>query len=142
MFLTGRPSALGRLPLNTIRRILLAQLLLTASLAGGIWALAGMVQARSLFVGGMICVLPNAFLALRMFAHGRDADPRRIVRAAYFGEVGKLALTALFFAAAFLAIKPLSAGYLFAGYILAQSIFWVALVIEKPGPGPSFDNRR
>ena len=89
-----------------------------------------------MFVGGLICVLPNAFLALRMFANGPDADPRSIVRAAYFGEVGKLALTALLFAAAFVAIKPLSAGYLFAGYILAQSVFWVALVIAKPGPAP------
>lgn len=138
----GRPRALSRLPLNTIRRILLAQTLLIAVTAAGIWALAGMIEARSLFAGGMICVLPNAFLALRMFATGRDADPRSIVRAAYFGEVGKLALTALFFAAAFVAIKPLSAGYLFAGYILAQSVFWVALVIGKPGPGPKTEDRR
>ncbi len=125
--------------MDTIRRILLAQIVLTAVVAGGIWGWLGLIEARSLFAGGMICVLPNVFLALRLFADGAGADPTRIVRAAYFGEVGKLALTALLFAAAFVAIRPLSAGLLFAGYIMAQLVFWVALLVGKPVVNPHND---
>ena len=71
-------------------------------------------------LGGLTCVIPNAFLALRLVVPRRDPGPGALVRAAYIGELGKLALTVLMFGIAFTLVRPLAAGALFAGFIAAQ----------------------
>ena len=51
----------------------------------------------------------------------RDPGARALVRAAYIGELGKLALTVLFFSMVFHAgTAALRQGALFAGFIAAQ----------------------
>ena len=62
----------------------------------------------------------EAFLALRLAASTRDPGARALMRAAYIGEIGKLALTVLFFSMVFTLVKPLAAGPLFVGFIAAQ----------------------
>jgi ATP synthase protein I len=88
----GRASRLG-----LISKVLLAQLGLSVVLAMLFWGIDGIVPAYSALLGGLICVFPNAFLALRLVVPRRDPGPDALVRAAYIGELGKLALTVLMF---------------------------------------------
>jgi ATP synthase protein I len=111
-------SAGGKVSL--ISKVLLAQLGLSAVLAMLFWGIGGRVPAYSALLGGMICVIPNAFLALRLVMPRRDSGPGALMRAAYIGELGKLALTVLMFSLVFTLVRPLAAWPLFAGFIGAQ----------------------
>lgn len=103
-----------------VTRLLLAQLGLTVVLAALFWGMDGVTSGYSALLGGLTCVIPNAFLALRLSVPRRDPGPGALVRAAYIGELGKLALTVLMFTVVFTLVKPLEAWPLFAGFVAAQ----------------------
>lgn len=103
-----------------VAKVLLAQLCLTLVLATLFWGTDGHVSGYSALLGGLTCVIPNAFLALRLAVPRRDPGAGALVRAAYIGELGKLALTVLMFGTVFALVRPLAAGALFAGFIAAQ----------------------
>jgi len=103
-----------------VARVLLAQIGLTAVLAMLFWGTDGRVSGYSALLGGLTCVIPNAFLALRLAVPRRDPGAGALVRAAYIGELGKLALTVLMFSMVFMLVRPLEAGALFVGFIAAQ----------------------
>ncbi len=103
-----------------IARLLLAQLGLTVVLAVLFWGTGGVTSGYSALLGGLTCVIPNAFLAMRLMVPRRDPGPGALVRAAYIGELGKLALTVLMFTVVFTLVRPLDAWPLFAGFIAAQ----------------------
>ncbi len=105
---------------NLVGFILLAQLGLSLVIAALFWGFDGKVAAYSALLGGLTCVIPNAFLALRLVVPRRDTGPGGLIRAAYIGELGKLALTVLMFSLVFTLVRPLAAGALFAGFIAAQ----------------------
>ncbi len=107
---------------NLAGKILLAQLGLSVALAALIWGIYGYVAGYSTLLGGLTCVIPNAFLALRLVVPRRDPGPGALVRAAYIGELGKLALTVLMFGIAFALVRPLAAAALFGGFIAAQLV--------------------
>ena len=52
------------------------------------------------------------------------------MRAAYIGELGKLALTVLFFSMVFTLVRPLAAGPLFAGFIAAQLAVFTGFFVK------------
>lgn len=108
---------------------LLAQAGTTLSLAicVGFWQ--GPIAAYSLVLGGLAAVAPNAFLAARLLA----ARPESLMRSAWLGEIGKLLLTVLLFAAIFGFVRPYSAPAVFSGFIAAQLVVFGALLI---GSGP------
>lgn len=103
-----------------IVRLLLAQLGLTVVLAALFWGMDGVASGYSALLGGLTCVIPNAFLALRLKVPRRDPGPGALVRAAYIGELGKLALTVLMFTMVFTLVRPLEAWPLIAGFVAAQ----------------------
>ncbi|MDH4049273.1 MAG: ATP synthase subunit I [Gammaproteobacteria bacterium] len=109
-------------PANPLLKILLAQLALSMALAAVFWGVSGSVAGYSALLGGLTCVIPNAFLALRLVVPRRDPGAGALIRAAYIGELGKLALTVLMFGIVFTLVKPLAAGALFAGFIAAQLV--------------------
>lgn len=109
----------GVLKGNLVSRVLLAQLGLSVAMAILFWGVTGHVAAYSSLLGGLICVIPNAFLALRLAVPRRDPGPGALVRAAYIGELGKLVLTVLLFGMVFTLVRPLAAWPLFAGFIAA-----------------------
>ncbi len=118
-------------PLPAMFRILLAQLGvgLAVAAAGQVWA--GTVAAYSALLGGLICVVPNSFLALRMFAGSLMGDPRRALTATYVGAAGKWLLTAALFAVVFMLVRPLRPGWLFAGFLASQGIVLISLVSSR-----------
>ncbi|MDH3351726.1 MAG: ATP synthase subunit I [Gammaproteobacteria bacterium] len=111
-------------------RVLVGQLGIGAALAVVLWGFYGHVAGYSALLGSLTCVIPNAFLALRLVVPRRDAGARALIRAAYIGELGKLALTVLMFSIVFALVRPLAAAPLFAGFIAAQLVTLAGLVMR------------
>lgn len=106
--------------------ILLWQLLAAAIVAALFWSVSPQAAASAL-VGGFCCVLPNAYMAGRLWLKS-GLDPRRFVRAAHVAEVLKLGLTALCFTAVFVWLEWIHAPALFAGFIAAIFTQWLGLL--------------
>jgi len=107
------------------------QFLVGAALAAVLWGVYGNVIGYSALLGSLICVIPNAFLALRLVVPRRDPGAKALVGAAWVGEIGKLALTVLFFTLVFTLVTPLSAAALFAGFILTQLVVLSGLLMRN-----------
>ena len=116
--------------MSLISKVLLAQLGLSVVLAMLYWGIQGSIAGYSALLGGLICVIPNAFLALRLVVPRRDPGPGALVRAAYIGELGKLALTVLMFGTVFVMVRPLAAWPLFAGFIGAQLMTFAGFLMR------------
>ncbi|WP_405225436.1 ATP synthase subunit I [Lentisalinibacter sediminis] len=113
-------------PRHLVLKILLAQTGLTLFLTAAVWIGYGTVPGYSLLIGGLICILPNAFLAARIL----KADLEGLMRGAWLGEIGKFALTVLLFGVVFALVRPLSYVAVLAGFILAQLVILIAPVLE------------
>jgi ATP synthase protein I len=97
-------------------------------LAAVLWIVFGSVAGYSALLGSLVCVVPNAFLGLRIMAPRRD--PGALKRAAWAGEAGKIALTVLLFALVFTQVKPLNAAALFAGFIVTQLVVFSGFLMR------------
>ncbi len=102
---------------NPVATILLGQLGLSVALALLFWGIGGRTAGYSALLGGLTCVIPNAFLALRLVVPRRDPGAQGLLRAAYIGELGKIALTVLMFSLVFTLVRPIAAVPLFTGFI-------------------------
>ena len=123
----------GRRGSNVIVTVLVLQLLVGMALAALLWWLAGGVAGYSALLGSLTCVIPNAFLAARIALARRDRGARDLLRAAWVGELGKLALTVLMFSIVFVTVQPLAAGSLFAGFIAAQLVTFAGFLLRDAG---------
>lgn len=115
----------------TIPRVLMWQFLVGMGLAAVLWGFFDKVVGYSAALGSLICIIPNAFLALRLMAPRRDPRAEALVGAAWIGEIGKLALTVLFFTLVFTLVKPLVAAALFAGFITTQLVIFSGLLMRQ-----------
>ncbi len=127
--------------INLVVLVLLAQSGLTVAVAALFWGIDGVVPAYSALLGGLTCVLPNGFLALRLTVPRRDPGAGALLRAAYIGELGKLALTVLMFGIVLSTVKPLAAGALFAGFIAAQLATFAGFLMRDNAPRVETSNR-
>jgi len=119
--------------MRTVRNILLAQLAAALLLAGIVWIWLGSGRAIPTLLGGMIGVVPNAFLAARLMSPRAGGSARALLRAGWIGEAGKLAIAAVLFIAVFVTLKPLHPEFLFAGYIATLLALPVALLFDGDG---------
>jgi len=119
-----------RLTVHPLARLLLLQLALSGALAALFWGTQGYVSGYSALLGGLCCVIPNAYLALRLVAPRRDSGAKALLNAAYIGELGKLTLTLLMFGGVFVLVEPLAPLPLFAGYIACQLATFAGLLIR------------
>lgn len=108
------------------RQVVQLAVLGQAGLGLGVGALLALLQGRvvgiSWLLGGLVAVVPNAFLAARLMSPRAGADAKALLRAVWIGEIGKFAITVLLFAAIFAAVRPLSALAVFGGFIAAQLV--------------------
>ena len=100
---------------------------MTVFLAAACFGWATPQWAYSAAVGGLICVIPGAYLAARMFFGGQDRTPAGVLRRFYLNEVVKIALTAIMFAVAILYLD-LDLLVMFLAYGAAAMVYWLALV--------------
>lgn len=104
------------LPRPPVYRITLVQCVLLA-LSWWLVGLAGQPGvADSLFYGGCIAVVPQAWFAWRVFQYRGARSAAQIARASYAGEVAKFVLTVCGFAAVFALVRPITGWAVFTGY--------------------------
>ena len=115
----------------TVPRIIMWQFLVGTVLAAVLLGAFGKVAGYSALLGSLVAVIPNAFLALRLMAPRRDPGAQALIRAAWIGEIGKLALTVLFFTLVFTLVRPLSAAALFAGFIVTQLVAFSGFLMRS-----------
>lgn len=113
---------------------LLMQTVLTLALAGTVWIGWGNVAGFSVLLGGVVAVIPNAFLAARLLTPRALRSAEALMRSAWIGAIGKLVLTALLFGTIFALVRPLSPAAVFGGFIAAQLVVFGAL---GSGPRPT-----
>ena len=102
---------------NRVLRLLAVQVGVGLGLSAVIWGAFGSIAGYSA-LGVGVSALPNAFLALRLGVPRRDASAKALLRAAWIGEIGKLALTVLLFSIVFVTVRPLAAAPFFAGFVV------------------------
>ncbi len=122
---SGRLMAAKTLALQLAATLVVSGLLYLGSPEKGI----------SLFTGGAICIIGQAYFALRVFrfAGARMAD--KVVSSFYAGEAGKFVLVVVMFALVFnfftLLKTPANAFLLFLGFLMAQSMIWFAALLTN-----------
>ncbi len=107
---------------STVARVLLLQLGSSVLLALLFWGIGGRISGFSALLGGLICLLPNAYLALRLTLPRSDPGASGLVRAAYIGELGKIVLTVLLFGLVFSLVRPVDPVALFSGFIVTTML--------------------
>ena len=117
--------------MRTVRNILLTQLATALGVAAIVWLGLGSERAVPTLVGGLIGVVPNAFLAARVMSPRAGASAESLLRAGWLGEIGKLVIAALLFVVAFRTLDPLHPGFLFTGYIATLLAMPVGLLFER-----------
>jgi len=108
-------------------RIVGGQVLMTVFLAAACLGWGTQEWAYSAAVGGLICAIPGAYLAARMFRGGRDRTPVRVLWSFYLNEVVKIALTVVMFAVAILYLD-LNLLVMFLAYVAVTMVYWFALL--------------
>lgn len=88
----------------------------------------GWVCARSVFLGGVIAWIPNAYLAIKI-SRSAGKRPEQIVRGFYTGEAIKLVLTAVLFILVF-RMPDILIAPLMVGFVAAMSVQWFALLLD------------
>ena len=99
-----------------VHRITLCQLVLLVALCLLLLAV-DKVVAYSVFCGGLIAVIPQAYFALLAFRWRGARAASAVARSSYVGEVGKFVLSVCGFALVFAALRPISSLAVFAGYL-------------------------
>ena len=123
----------NRLPFHRLPvfPVLLAQLAVILLAAAALFGWRGAVSGYSGLCGGLIAWLPNLYFAHKAFRFSGARAAQSIVRSFYAGEAGKLILTAVLFALAFVVVKPLEASALFGIFVLALSVGWFAPLLMR-----------
>jgi ATP synthase protein I len=118
---TATGAQLGKPP---ILRIVIAQLI-ALSLVSSTLLLWDTTTALSVFFGGLIAIVPNAYFAKWAFRYAGAKSAANVARSFYRGEAGKFVLTTVLFAAVFMYIRPLNAIALFLSYIVLMALNWM-----------------
>lgn len=122
--------------LRGIAPVILFPLSFSVLFAIGLMLAIGVGPAVAALAGGLISVIPNAFLAGRMVAAAASGEPKRMLSAAYVGEIIKFLLTMGLLVWALLSFGPATVGYVIAGFIVAKASIWAAMIyVGKTGAG-------
>ncbi|MCK5892844.1 MAG: F0F1 ATP synthase subunit I [Endozoicomonadaceae bacterium] len=116
------------IPKSLVYRVILVQMAVTAIMALGLLVV-DRIMAMSALLGGLICLLPNAWLVRKTFAFAGAQSAQRIVNSFYQGEAGKFLLTFCGFALVFAWVRPLHPLILMSAFVVVQAVNWFAPVI-------------
>ncbi len=104
-----------------VHRITLAQLAALVPLCLLLLVL-DKVRAYSVFSGGLIAIVPQAYFAALAFRWRGAQSARAIARSSYLGEVGKFLLSVAGFAVVFAVLRPIDGLAVFVGYLAMLAI--------------------
>ena len=113
-------------------RLWLVQLGITMLLAALFAIVFSINAASSALLGGLVCIIPNAYFASRLFKYQGARAAKLIVNSFYKGEALKIFLSIVLFTAVFVLcrITPLA---FFTAYILILMTHWFApwIIVNK-----------
>ena len=90
----------------------------------------GSEPAMAALFGAIVAAVPGLWMALWMLPRRRQTDASKMARSFYWGELGKLGLTAgLFLTAALLFGQQFFA--LLATYVACLACYWLALILTR-----------
>ena len=121
---------------RTLLLLIASQLGIGVATAAILWWLLGSPAAYSALVGAIIGVVPNYYLAGRMFGQRPGATPAEALRAIYTGEFVKFGFTAALFV---IAIVLLDVDFLIVvlTYVAMVAVNWLALLVIDLGEAPA-----
>jgi ATP synthase protein I len=99
-----------------VHRIVLVQLALLVALSL-ISLASNKVFAYSVFSGGLIAIVPQAYFAALAFRLRGARSAKAIARSSYVGELGKFVLSVAGFALVFAVVRPINSPAVFVGYL-------------------------
>jgi ATP synthase protein I len=106
---TEEPTpAVVNLKAPPIYKVIVTQFVATVIAALGAFALLDGVTGYSVFLGGMVSTLPNAYFAIKAFRYSGARQMPQVLKSFYAGESGKMIITAVMFALVFAGVKPLN----------------------------------
>jgi len=88
------------------------------------------MDALSVLLGGLICLIPNLYLARKLTAH-RSADANKLMSTMYAAEFGKIFITMALFAVVFITQKWVQPLILLVGFGIAQLVHWLVPLLES-----------
>lgn len=105
-------------------------------IAASLLSLLDLEIGYSAFLGGVVYLVPMAYLAQRTFSERRkkitEETAGRALADLYIGQIWKMVISAMLFAAIFVLVKPLSPFSLFGSYIAMQVLgWWLQMNAEK-----------
>ena len=98
---------------------------LILSIVGGFLVAENAVLAISVLVGGFIQIGPQAWFARHAFKYTGATQVNQIVRAMYWGESGKIVLTAALFVTCFVLCDQLNFLAVFCAFIVMIPVQWI-----------------
>ena len=107
-----------------IQRVALYQLLILLPVCG-IMSGFDVTLAGSIMVGGLIQIVPQALYARQAFRYRGARQVNKIVRAMYWGESGKVILTAALFVTTFILWKQLNFLAVFCAFTVMIPVGWL-----------------
>jgi ATP synthase protein I len=115
----------NRRGIKVAQRLLMWQLALMVLLAIAAFLLSGMKAGLSALLGGLVCIIPNAYFARKLFQYHGARAAKKIVNSFYKGEALKMLMTVALFALVFkfFTVLPL---VFFVVYIVVQMVVWFA----------------
>ncbi len=127
----------ARISRPPFHRIIVVQLIVLLGLWAGVtgW---NPVTARSLGLGGLVAIVPNAWFALSLFRWRGASNVQRAVRAGYAAEIGKFFMAIAGFALIFAMVRPIEGWAVFAGYgcMLILQIVGAAWLLRRGAQNP------
>lgn len=99
----------------------------------------GTNAASSALLGGIVCIIPNAYFASKLFKYQGARSAKLIVNSFYKGEALKIVISIFLFTAVFLLFKITPLAF-FVSYIMIQTTHWFApLIIVNKQNRPESD---
>lgn len=106
-------------------RFLLAQWVVMIVFSTLTWSFLSLHAGYSVFWGGLVSALPNAYFAETLFRYHGAQAAAHIVKCFYQGEAMKLLMTGALFAATFQYLNVVPLAFMM-GFIVVQMVFWFA----------------
>ncbi len=90
------------------------------------WAVKDLTAAYSAALGALVCWLASVYFSWQSFRAAGARASKQVLSNMYRGLLGKFAIVIVGFILILSNVKPLSPVALFCGFILVQSMSWVA----------------
>ena len=104
--------------------ILQAVMIPVSALIG--WVFKDTTTAYSAALGALVCWMATSYFSWQSFRAAGARASKQVLSNMYRGLMGKFAIVIVGFILILINVKPLSAVALFCGFILVQSMSWIA----------------